>query len=676
MNASGQSSLLLGYGNDVGAKRTFSVVSAEEVTTDVLNAKRVRIGEAPTIYTLPEEKGNQGDVLVEQGDGSVIWEPQAEIDPSQIDHNLILNRGTLEHATIDSYLDQAVTTSADVSFNSLTAIDIDCVGTSPPEQDSMSRNQSSSGFAETTEGFQFSLTEPAEITAVGLQVEHLGDPGVRPFRIWRVSDQSVVLTSAIGSTYPIVNGRYKRTLVPSVVLPLGTYRVGIDHNGGKRNSTSQAGFLNANLLPVFGCFRLSGTGYPTSLSSQNLPYTGYLYFRQPLEVQGTLTARNVVIGKTPGEAYTLPSERGLVNQILKTNANGTVRWVDSPFDQNLNTGDSARFAQVITGSIQGVGSGVSGERVTILDELSVGTPGSDTGGIIIQTNNTGFPDFGFNIGGTPALRICSTSPSNGFFQISNNANTRQLQWDGNGFRFREGLRVNQTLTIGALTPATQYTLPAQTGYPGQLLKLGSDGQTLGWDTVGKYAQFETTVCNGHAAPTPTPPPTSMTLNATAASKGSLYFPANILKQGDCIHTRISGEILSEVKSEELTLQIVARGTDQNDVPITRILHTTSFVQIDEVKTPSPFEWEVDLMVRSIGTASLDNGEVYSNSQFTYTRTLGSSSDGVIWNSNTITPSIGLSGPTSDWTLDILASWGQGSALNVLTVYMVTITKTF
>lgn len=498
-------------------KRVLRDIDNESVST-----KRLKVGAEPDSYEFPESGGNQGDVLVlQQPSGELIFEAQGGVDPAQIDHDLLLNSGVLTHATIDSYLDQPVKISSDVSFNSLTAVDVDVRGIASLEQDSMSRNQTTSGFPDGTEGFQFSITEPTEFTAVGLQVEHLGAAGVRTFRIWRVADQTVVLTTDIGSVYPIVNGRYKHTLDPSIVLPLGTYRVGID-NLAKRNSTNQTGFLNPNLLPVFGVYRSGSVGYPDVLSSQNIPLSGYLYFRQPPETQGTLTAQNVVIG---------------------------------------SAGDV-------------------------------------------------------------------------------------------------------------------YTLPPQSGYPGQLLKLEPDGQTLGWGSVGLYSQYQPVTCAGWATGDPDPGPTSLTLLGTATSKGSLFLPANILKEGDSLHAKISGSIISEAKNQELTLRVVGYGFDYlTNNPVTWYFHEADFIEVNEVKTQNAFDFVIDMQVRQLGIFGTSAGIVYSSSQLSYNQT-NMAVPGAIWTSNHLESDMNLSGTNSQITLDITAAWSEGAATNLLTVESIVITKTF
>jgi hypothetical protein len=67
-----------------------------------------------------------------------------------------------------------------------------------------------------------------------------------------------------------------------------------------------------------------------------------------------LTGAHLAIGDVAGSTdYKLPTTRGTVNQILKTDASGVVTWQsDNPFDQSLNTTDDVKFNSVDSQSVK------------------------------------------------------------------------------------------------------------------------------------------------------------------------------------------------------------------------------------------------------------------------------------------------------------------------------------
>lgn len=205
-----------------------------------------------------------------------------------------------------------------------------------------------------------------------------------------------------------------------------------------------------------------------------------------------------------------------------------------------------------------------------------------------------------------------------------------------------------------------YILPTTRGYVGQVLKLGEDGETMGWDTVGKYQQLQSGFADNTALET------SLTDQNAALAKGNLIFPAGVVKPGDSIHIRVSGAFHSESKDEEVTLRIFA--IDENNVK--HVLHSTGLIDLDEIKiAETPYEWEVDLVIRDVNTTST----VYANSQLSYSKEFNAGG-GKLWNSNSFSTTMNLL--TLDNTLDISAQWNAASSLNTFRADMITVTKTF
>lgn len=204
-----------------------------------------------------------------------------------------------------------------------------------------------------------------------------------------------------------------------------------------------------------------------------------------------------------------------------------------------------------------------------------------------------------------------------------------------------------------------YILPIEAGYPGQMLKLGDDGKTMQWDTVGKYSQItDVTVVNTADRILLTP--------LSAIAKGSPHFPPNVLVEGDCLHVRISGTIGTEDnKDQEVDLNLTATSVEQGEI----IIHQTSFVDLNEVKGQFPWEWEVDLQVQEIAGAT---SRIHCNSQFSYSGK-ADSNGGKLWNSNSETLTLDT---TILQTLGVWAQWQQAHPDNYLDMKMCVMTKTF
>jgi hypothetical protein len=778
MDANGQSTLLTGYGLDVGGKRPLADISSEEVST-----KRLKIGTDPDAYVMPLSEGKSGEVIVADGLGGTNWE-----------HPVSAGNAVLENILFDALNDvggpaltivkSTVSTNAwqlliDPQGNRIvTGTDGAGPGWNPPVATGVTfvYFETTLPNITNTNDSRFLLRVWGNI---GGRISGDEQPDTQKNDVYSwIQEQTEVapVGDELDIQLKVKNVYHLRKLSP---------RAGLTWDYDSLGESSQ--MYEVNIDPVLWHGKTVRVGFAfineglDPPAPPNIVPNGASFSRMQLLLQ---FHGNGAIATLPGD---------IDHQTLANVGTLTHSTIDSYLDQGVKTSDSPTFGSVRTGLI--VGPVVNGnETVYIFDDLRVGNPGTATGGLIIQTNNTGAPDFAMNIGGTPALRICAQGSDDGFFATGGNQSQR-IEWDSSGFIFTNELRLDQGLSIGFANPTTNYTLPAvrglanqilktdaggivtwedspfdqsldksdsvsfyrvdapvhsvslnnedaialsattpagvgsekmtilhsatgfpntnimsftkdsietlvpletkavecegpltigvpavnyimptARGFPGQVLKLGEDGQTVGWDTVGKYSQYQTVDCNGWAGP-PAPGPTSMTLSGAAASKGSLYLPPDVLKEGDCIHIRVSGTIFSEGKNEEVELRVVANGTDVAGFPVTRDLHSTTFIDLAEVKNNNPFEWEVDLQVRSTGIAGLDNGLIYSNSQFSYTKA-ATEEGGKMWNSNGATTDIGLAGPTNDWTLDVLAEWQFGSAANLLSVQMMTFTKTF
>lgn len=309
----------------------------------------ITIGTGGTDYKLPITRGTVDQILKTDGSGGVSWvndvryitSPSYGITEVQGDLNLIaLSGGAAQESD-----------TANGGYMTVTSNE--------------------------TWGFTFTLTEDTEITDVSININLIGiSGGKRVFNIYRDSDQVVLFSDNVGVGEPVVNFRYKKALINTLVLPAGAYRVGVQLvNNDSRGFTDQSATLNPNLGVVRGC-TIAGFNYPSTLLGIGFVGAGNIYFRQPPTKNGKLTASGGLgIGVSPTD-YTLPSTRGTDGQVLKTNATGVVSWSapPNPFNQDLNTGDVPRFVGVSSENFYASLNGVDG--VNMVAETFFG-PGSE-----------------------------------------------------------------------------------------------------------------------------------------------------------------------------------------------------------------------------------------------------------------------------------------------------------
>ena len=652
MDANGQSTLLTGYGLDVGGKRPLADISSEEVST-----KRLKIGTDPDAYVMPLSEGKSGEVIVADGLGGTNWE-----------HPVSAGNAVLENILFDALNDvggpaltivkSTVSTNAwqlliDPQGNRIvTGTDGAGPGWNPPVATGVTfvYFETSLPNITNTNDSRFLLRVWGNI---GGRISGDEQPDTQKNDVYSwIQEQTEVapVGDELDIQLKVKNVYHLRKLSP---------RAGLTWDYDSLGESSQ--MYEVNIDPVLWHGKTVRVGFAfineglDPPAPPNIVPNGASFSRMQLLLQ---FHGNGAIATLPGD---------IDHQTLANVGTLTHSTIDSYLDQGVKTSDIPTFNKVTTNEILN-----AGQFLQLPNSIEAGWQGSPLSQMILQTNLGGTSRIRFIRNNTPTVELVTIGGGGGYFQTAGNVG---YTWDGACcFEFDQLLKLKDALVLGNANPLTNYILPTTRGFPGQVLKLGEDGQTVGWDTVGKYSQYQTVDCNGWAGP-PAPGPTSMTLSGAAASKGSLYLPPDVLKEGDCIHIRVSGTIFSEGKNEEVELRVVANGTDVAGFPVTRDLHSTTFIDLAEVKNNNPFEWEVDLQVRSTGIAGLDNGLIYSNSQFSYTKA-ATEEGGKMWNSNGATTDIGLAGPTNDWTLDVLGEWQFGSAANLLSVQMMTFTKTF
>jgi len=132
--------------------------------------------------------------------------------------------------------------------------------------------------------------------------------------------------------------------------------------------------------------------------------------------------------------------------------------------------------------------------------------------------------------------------------------------------------------------------------------------------------------------------------------GSLNIPANGFKIGDAYHLVVAGTFPTEVKNDDITIEIKQNGTS---------LGTLTLQLKAADATPSNFEVEADFIIRSVGAT----GSVASNIDFTFNENIDSKFEGT--RSTTITT---IDTETAS-TLSVLATVTGGSSIQSRLAYL-------
>jgi hypothetical protein len=140
--------------------------------------------------------------------------------------------------------------------------------------------------------------------------------------------------------------------------------------------------------------------------------------------------------------------------------------------------------------------------------------------------------------------------------------------------------------------------------------------------------------------------------------GNLTFPANTIKAGDTFNISISGTIQTEDKDQELEFFV-----DMNDT-----VHSTTFIDLDEVKQSNPFHLEIEFTFLKIGTGAY----VESSSKLVYIRGTGPN-EMRSWMRNGSRDEMNTTVPS---TLKLGAQWSSSKVNNILTIRKLLINKSF
>lgn len=679
----------------VGGTNWEAAEIADPVDVEEVITKKIVIG-LPA-YQLPEQKGEAGEVMVQQGDGSVLWE-QTESAGNALLENLLydpLNGGL--------GADPLTIVTSSMSFNSW-LINPPIVGVSDRygivTGDGFQANPPHEWNPPNMQGTTFiwfevtlpSFTNPQEARLFlrlwglvggrieGDEISDTSGPTDEVF-CW-IQEQKYAEPEGddYGPQLKSKNVSFLQKLSPTTTKPWG-------YNPNPLFASIQR--YEVNIDPL----RWSGLSVRIGLSFEN---GGPVPFPEAKNVipPGASLSSMELFSQFPGSGTiaTLPGDinhQSLANVGVLDHAT-----IDSYLDQGVKTTDNVVFNDAELKSVEIENWKISQQGGDLL--LEDGEYKAALGGHVPNTPTTfciwsnfnsdiagGFRNYRSR-GSLSAPGACQDGDITDVHRVyvhngSDYANAASYrfralgnQTTGNSGSYMD-IELHPQGSVGRPTayyefrtdafnlglPASGYALPTTRGYPGQVLKLGEDGQTVDWDTVGKYSQItEVTAVNTVVRTLLTP--------ASAMAKGSLLIPANVLKVGDSMHIRISGIIdTAESKNEEVDLNLTSTST-AGEV----ILHETTFIDLNEIKEgPYPFEWEVDLVVKEITGAT---SSIYCNSQFSYTTKLEANA-GKIWNANSEVSTLNL---TLDQTLGLWAQWNNANPSNLIRMKMCTMTKTF
>ena len=129
--------------------------------------------------------------------------------------------------------------------------------------------------------------------------------------------------------------------------------------------------------------------------------------------------------------------------------------------------------------------------------------------------------------------------------------------------------------------------------------------------------------------------------------------------GDNYHLRCSGTIETDGKNQGLQIEIKLGST---------VIHTTNYIDLDDVKATYPWELELDFTFRTVVGVS---ASLRSNAQFTYNKD-NDQNDYRGWSSNDSATILA----TTSHTLTASATWANAAAANIFVVKQFLITKTY
>ncbi len=252
-----------------------------------------------------------------------------------------------------------------------------------------------------------------------------------------------------------------------------------------------------------------------------------------------LTGAHLAIGDVAGSTdYKLPTTRGTLNQILKTDGAGVVTWTNSanPFDQDLNTTDVVEFKGVDTRSTAETGGVILGQ----FDVASFWAHQDNIGGPILQLNKSRgtksaplacvagdrvsiLSSRGFNGSVYPEVahtRVYATEPFTGS-QTGTRLEHSITPSGQTGARPYFELS-SSGLRIGDIFGAVSYTLPVARGTNNQILKTDASGDVT-WQSDNPFDQsLNTTDSVSFTSMTAGDADTNMTLNSSGVNVYKLY----------------------------------------------------------------------------------------------------------------------------------------------------------
>ena len=186
-------------------------------------------------------------------------------------------------------------------------------------------------------------------------------------------------------------------------------------------------------------------------------------------------------------------------------------------------------------------------------------------------------------------------------------------------------------------------------YPSLNNTLNEIQNTMAIQKPGKYSM------TGVATTCTTTTPTSL----IGTGVGSKIFELKTLKTGDSYDVYMSGTIRTKDGNQELKLDVFLGST---------LMHTTTFIDLDNVGAPFSFEWMVRFTCKLQGAAA----SFYSSSKFFYSTGTSVNASLRGWLQNTSS----IQNTSIQNTIDVRGQWNSNQVENNMTVNALCVSKCY